>query len=106
MSIYDLKLFQIHGKSFVVIQIQEFKELPIICKKNYRDILEQGRIYTRTFRKPESSPSLTSSEIREIIDLAIQKQYQKLASILTGAGIDLSESDNSRILHEKEREDF
>jgi predicted HTH transcriptional regulator len=57
----DLKTFPIEDKWLVVIYVHEFKEIPVVCKKNFQGILEQGRIYARTFRKPECTATITSS---------------------------------------------
>jgi predicted HTH transcriptional regulator len=64
------------GKLFVVIQIREFAELPIVCKKNGKNLV-RGDIYTRPRRKFESVPVPSQTEMREILEMAIDKRIRK-----------------------------
>jgi len=72
----DLKHFNDNEKFFVVIQVHEFKEIPIICRKS-SDETVRGRIYYRTTRQMESSSDLTAEELREIIELSVDKGIVK-----------------------------
>ena len=73
----ELKHFFDGSKYFVVIQVFEFEEIPVICKRETTGIFK-GRIYCRSHRKMESSPELSVSELREIIELAVDKGIVKL----------------------------
>jgi len=64
-------------KIFVLIQVMEFDEIPIICKKSYGDIIHAGNIYVRSKSKPESIPIPSQSEMREIIENATDKGVKK-----------------------------
>ena len=68
----ELKHFSDDEKFFVVIQVFEFKEIPIICKKESGETL-RGKIYYRSTRQIESTSDLTTGELREIIELAVDK---------------------------------
>ena len=68
----ELKHFSEDEKFFVVIKVFEFKEIPIICKKESAETL-RGKIYCRSTRQIESTPDLTTGELREIIELAVDK---------------------------------
>jgi predicted HTH transcriptional regulator len=90
----DLKHFEISGKWFVVIQVGEFLDVPVICKKTCTDtndkvIIENGRIYYRTSKKPESSACLTYVDLREILDHATTKGLSSLLRRLESAGLPL-----------------
>ena len=66
------------GRTFLVIIVREFEEIPVICKKDGRD-LARGIIYTRTrTRRPESARVSTHADMREIIELAVDKGMRKL----------------------------
>lgn len=65
------------GMQFVVIYVREFAELPVICKKDGSEGIRRGVIYTRTRRMAESAPCPTQSELREILDLALEKAMRK-----------------------------
>ncbi len=65
-------------KDFIVISIQEFDEFPVICKKAYyvdgKPELQVGDICTRTRNtKPQSSKVTSFLDMKDIIDLAIEK---------------------------------
>jgi hypothetical protein len=73
--------------NFVVIQVKEFPELPVICKRNGAGGLRQGAIYTRTHRMHESTEVQTQTEMREIIDAAIEKRIRSLNAMLGRMGL-------------------
>jgi len=64
-------------KKFVLIEVKEFENIPIICKRGFGDIIHSGKIYVRSKGKPESIPVPSSDEMREIIDIAIDKGVEK-----------------------------
>lgn len=72
----EVEHFYIDKRLLAVIQINEFKEMPVICKKSSPETKE-GRIYYRRTRQMESSPDLTAEELREIIEAAVDKGMYK-----------------------------
>lgn len=68
-----LRHIKYNSKNFVLIQILEFSELPVICKKDGLKNLKRGGIYTRPRRKIESTFIPGQVEMREIIDMAVSK---------------------------------
>lgn len=72
---------------FVVIQVEEFEELPVICKRNGGENLRQGAIYTRSRRRHETSEVRDQSEMREIIEMAVEKGLRKLLTRIQRAGL-------------------
>lgn len=75
------------GNIFVIIQIQEFNEFPVVCKREGCKGIHCGAIYTRPRRKIESVPVPSQNEMREIIDLAIDKKMRKIHEDLYKWGI-------------------
>jgi len=75
------------GKPLINIHVSEFESIPISCKKDYKDILQTGKIYSRSFSKQECTPNLSSEELREIIDLAKDKAVKKEISHLKEIGV-------------------
>lgn len=67
---------ELNENVFIVIQISEFEELPVICKKN-GEKLYRGSIYTRPRRKNESVPISSQTEMRELIERAVDKRMRK-----------------------------
>lgn len=90
----DLKHFEHNGNWFVVIQVAEFLDTPVVCKKTCADstgriLLEDGRMYYRTRKKPESSAILTYVDMKEIQDYAITKGLSALLRRLESAGLNI-----------------
>jgi predicted HTH transcriptional regulator len=73
---FTVESIECGGKEFVCIQVTAFDDYPVICKKNGRD-LEKGRIYVRSRTKNESAPVSSYAEMREVIDLAMDKVIKK-----------------------------
>ena len=66
------------GKTFCVIRVIEFAELPVVCKKD-GDKLRRGAMYTRSRRMVETVEVPSQVEMREILDLAIEKRSRAFA---------------------------
>ena len=91
------------GKLFVVIQVREFEELPVVCRKAGYENLRQGAVYTRSRRKYETAEIGSQTEMREILNLAVDKEIFSLRQrgvLLSHAEIQSDEKD--RDLFEKE----
>lgn len=80
------------NKRFIVISIQEFDEFPVICKKAYymddKPELQVGDICTRTRNtKPQSSKITSFLDMKDIIDLAIEKGVRLFVERTDKAGL-------------------
>lgn len=78
------------GKPVVVLQIAEFREYPIMCKQDFGDILFAGQLFTRSAAKPESAYRQTHGEVREVIDLAVDKNLSRFLSRAQRGGLTFS----------------
>lgn len=71
---FYLQKIEQEGRRFVAIAVEQFDNVPVVCKKAYhvndKLDLKEGDICTRTRRKPESSKVTSSNDLREIVDLA------------------------------------
>lgn len=64
--------------NYVLISIKEFRDIPVICKRNSRET-NAGVIYYRNRnRRSESAPVSNSYDMREIIELATAKLMRRL----------------------------
>jgi predicted HTH transcriptional regulator len=72
--------------SFAVIKVDEFADVPVICKKDYPEILQAGHCYVRSRRKPESVPVPGQAEMRELLDLASEKALRRVLGTVERAG--------------------
>lgn len=91
---FDLYTREYQGTQFVVLEVQEFDELPILCKLTYQEpppgrqvILRAGACYVRSRRKPETSEIPTQTEMRELLDLAIEKGVRRFIDRARGVGL-------------------
>jgi len=80
------------GGDFVVIQVKEFDELPVICKKagklkSGEIYIKEGAIYSRPRGKVETSEIRTQTDMRELIDLAVDKNLRRLVDRMERIGI-------------------
>jgi predicted HTH transcriptional regulator len=80
------------GKDFIVIQIREFELLPVICKKdgklkNGTLRLRRGAIYTRSRGKSETIEVPSQTEMREVIDLAVDKGIRRFIERMGRTGV-------------------
>jgi predicted HTH transcriptional regulator len=73
-------------KRFVVIRTQEFDEVPVICKQDFQGVLRKGAIYTRSHRIAETVEVPTQTEMREIIELATDKETRKFIERMRRVG--------------------
>lgn len=67
---------ELEGRRFVTIQISGFRELPVVCTRNGA-YLRESVVYTRPFAKHETAEIRTQSEMRELLDRAIEVGVQK-----------------------------
>lgn len=84
------------GARLVVIEVGEFGDSPVLCKKDFGRILSCGQLYTRSLSKPESSQYYSQAELREVIDIAIEKGLRAFVSRARNAGIELGPGDAER----------
>lgn len=89
----------VRDKHFVVLRIPPFREFPTICKRDGNE-LREGAIYTRSIHKPETVEVRSQSEMREIveraIDIGIRRMRGRFPELFENV-----ESDNERFRRER-----
>jgi len=85
---------QLDGITIVVIKIEEFESLPILCDKGYENILRKGACYVRRSGHIETSEIPTQAEMRALLDLAIEKGVRRFVQKAHRAGIGVSVGNN------------
>jgi len=98
----DIYKGEYQNKLFVVIEVKEFREYPVVCKKNWEYGLYQGVIYTRARRMPETVPVPSQSEMREIINIAVEKGIREFYRKLSVAGICVQTQSSDRQIFDNE----
>jgi predicted HTH transcriptional regulator len=87
---FDLETVEYEGKTFVAILVHEFEDIPVLCKKDYPDVLRAGACYVRTRRKPETLEVPTQADMRDLLELAIDKGIRKFVTRARAGRLDLS----------------
>ena len=70
---FELEVVKLDGKNYILLQIEEFSDIPVLCKRAYDNVLRDGACYVRTRRKPETVELPTQADMRDLLDLAIEK---------------------------------
>lgn len=78
------------GQTHVVIEVEEFDSIPVICRKSFNDVLAEGALYVRPRRKPESVPVRTAADMRDLIELASEKELRRYLTRAERAGVELA----------------
>ena len=90
--VFEISVVTYKEKNYVVIEVNEFEDFPIICKKTYDDVLRSGACYVRPRRKPESVDIPSHVDMRDLLELAIDKGVRKFIKRAEKAGVSLSSS--------------
>lgn len=75
------------GVHVVVLEVREFFDLPHLCRRSYPDKVQEGHLYVRSRGKPQSVPVSTTTQMREIMDLATEKALLAFVRRAQGAGL-------------------
>ena len=89
---FDLEIAEYDNKKFLAIKVQEFEDIPVLCKSNYADVLREGACYVRSRRKPETIEIPTQADMRDLLQLAIEKGVRKFVSQARTARLDFVSS--------------
>lgn len=76
-----------NGAELAVIQVHEFSDIPILCGKDYPDILRKGACFVRSRRVPETSEIPSSTEMRDLLQLGTEKALRAHVEIAARAGV-------------------
>jgi predicted HTH transcriptional regulator len=97
---FDLEVTEYNGRSYVVIQVEEFADVPVLCKRAYDDVLRDGACYVRPRRKPETTDIPTYADMRDLLDLAVEKGVRRLLAQVQRVGLtvppDITVTDQER----------
>jgi predicted HTH transcriptional regulator len=75
----------------IVIEVHEFADSPHLCAKAHDGAgLRKGALYVRTRRIPETAEIPNSAEMRELLDLALEKRLRAYVESAERAGVRLS----------------
>lgn len=91
---FGIQSYVYDSKAFVVLEVEEFDDVPILCRKDYNDqnrrpplhVLRRGACYVRSGNKAASTEVPSQSEMRELLDLAVGKGVRRYVRSALAAG--------------------
>ena len=89
-STFTLEKREYEGSSYVVLAVEEFSDVPVLCKRDYDDLLRAGACYVRPRRKPETTEIPTQVDMRDLLDLAIEKGVTRFLERARRVGLFIS----------------
>ena len=85
--VFEMQHINVDGKDFVVIEVEEFDDIPVLCNRSYDDTLRKGACYVRPRRKPETTEIATQEDMRDLLDLATDKRLRRFIRQATSVGL-------------------
>lgn len=76
---FDVVRHEVDKLQFLIISIREFESEPVVCKRDYKKDLRRGTIYIRPIGKPETRAIQNAEELRELLDIAVEKKMRRFA---------------------------
>jgi predicted HTH transcriptional regulator len=80
---FNVDHVMLDGKRFIAIEVQEFSESPVLCKRDYEKTLRKGALYVRRRGKNETVEVPSHVEMREVIDRAAEISARKMLRLAT-----------------------
>ena len=74
------------GRRFLVITVPEFELEPVLCMKAEGHRLQEGKLYVRSTRKPETVEVRNPTDMRALLRLATQKALRQEVENLRDLG--------------------
>lgn len=93
---FQMHPVEVNEKYFILFKIPEFDEIPIVCKQSGEQGLKEGALFSRSKSKPESAIIRTQSEMRELIDTAINKGISSFYSRINDTGLQVVDDTSSQ----------
>ncbi len=113
---FELEAQIFRDRNFVSIRVHEFEDIPILCCRDFHRpgrgkadlILRRGACYVRSRNKPETSEIPSEEEMRELLELAIDKGVRKFVIRAQKAGLfpNLPAPPSDEALFEKQAEEM
>lgn len=97
------------GRWLVVLNVEEFEEVPVLCRRPFETVLRQSVCYVRRRGRLESSEIPTHVEMRELLELATEKGIRRFLSQVHRSGLGiagLQQVPDDAALFDAQRGDF
>lgn len=87
---FELEIQEHEKRNYVVLHVQEFDDIPVLCKKDYPPVLRDGACYVRSRRKPETTEIPSQADMRDLLELATEKRLRRFITQAHTVGLALS----------------
>lgn len=81
---FDRQVLTYKDCTYIILRVHEFEELPVLCRQDYSKgtevVLRRGACYVRSRHKPETSEIPSQEDMRDLLDLAIDKGVRKFVA--------------------------
>lgn len=84
---FEMSFVSVDGAQLLSIDVEEFEEIPVLCRRDYADILQEGALYIRSLRKPETVAVRSHADMRAVLELAVNKGVRRLVRRGRDAGL-------------------
>ena len=89
----DIVLVKYQNKQdFLAIQIREFIDTPLLCKKEGPDGLLEGAVYIRPPGVARSTRVMNASQMHDLLELAAEKRARRILEVSRRVGLVISET--------------
>lgn len=86
IPVVHLSVVDVDGVKLVDIEVEPFADTPYLCRRDWPDVLQSGRLYVRRVGKAETG-NPTHHELREVLDRAAARRVRNLLTTLGAAGV-------------------
>ena len=82
-------ILEYHGKKFLTLQVNEFLETPLVCKKNgpAESGLVEGAVYLRTPGMARTTRITNASQMHDLLELAAEKRARRILEVGRRVGL-------------------
>ena len=91
---------------YIVIEVSEFIDIPVICKKSYGDVLDEGACYVRPRRKPETTRIRTQEDMRDLLEMATEKKLRHFLAQAQRVGVSIWSAESDLATYSEQIGDF
>jgi hypothetical protein len=108
---FDLDIFGFRGASIALLRVREFALVPVLCAENAQDssgkqILRRGACYVRPRRRVETSELADQEDMRDLLDLAIEKGVRRFVAVAGAAGLSTAGADVQMDRYDSELDNY
>lgn len=77
------------GKRYLAIQIHEFRDIPLVCKKNgpEDENITKGCVYIRPPGMPKTTKVTDANQMHELLELAAEKRARRIIEVSRRIGM-------------------